>query len=66
LVGSNTQRKDDYDALLSKIKRDSILINSELRKFLDSICASSDDFEKFNVRGKVHSNSLSELKEIIK
>jgi hypothetical protein len=66
LVNSST-KKDEYNQLLKKVKEDSILKNSELKKFLDSICASSADFDKFKTTpGKATCNSLKELNKIIK
>lgn len=65
-VKSST-KKDDYDDLLIKVKQDDVLKKSELKNFLNSICASSADFEKFNsAKGKATSTSLKQLKSKIK
>jgi hypothetical protein len=47
LVKDNNNQKNDFDSLLGDIKQDKTLKNSELKKFLDSICAGSKAFEKY-------------------
>lgn len=65
LVSNN--QKIVFDNLLKKVKRDQILKNSELKKFLESICTSSEAFEKYNIApGKVTANTIKDLREKIK
>jgi len=65
-VNNSTQKKD-FDALLDRVKRDNILKDSELKNYLNSICASSDSFQKFSsILGKSLCESLTELKSKMK
>ena len=64
---SSSKQKKDFDDLLKQVKKDNILKNSELKMFLDSICANSASFGKFNsASGKAACESLNELKEKLK
>lgn len=63
----NSGQKDDFDKLLKDLNSDAILKNSELRKFLISICASSEAFQKFNnTSGKATCKTIAELKNKVK
>lgn len=56
-------QKEEFDEILKKIKKDSNLNNSTLRDFLNSICASSDSFDKFKkMTGKAQLNTILKLK----
>lgn len=58
---------EDYTDLHYKVKRDYVLKNSDLEKFLQKICKNPTAFENFsNLRGRVKYETLDELKEAIK
>jgi hypothetical protein len=62
LVGKSN-KKEEFDTLLKKIKNDNILKDSKLKYFLNIICASSDEFKRFNaLADKTNIKTLSELK----
>jgi hypothetical protein len=67
LVKDNNNQKNDFDSLLGDIKQDKTLKNSELKKFLDSICKNSNEFQKYvKVRGRAKIKTVNELNDKIK
>ncbi|WP_333696704.1 hypothetical protein [Flavobacterium sp.] len=57
-------QKEDYDKLLKKVKEDSLLKNSDLKRYLDQICTNSESFQKFNsITGKGTIKTLKELQK---
>jgi hypothetical protein len=64
LVKNSNQMNAFVRLLNDNIAKDQDLKNSELRKFLDVICASSDAFEKYNeTGGKQLCTTLKQLKD---
>ncbi len=62
------KNKEDFDNLLRDVKNDKILMSSDLKKFLDSICKDSKIFdnsykEKIKSVRKTSKLTLKELKE---
>ena len=63
----NSKKMDDFTDMLRRVNNDNILKNSELKKFLHSICSSSNDFNKFlDIRGRQTCSSINNLKDKLK
>lgn len=59
--------KNDFDELLKKINNNNILKNSELKKFLNTICKNEDEFNEFrSSSGRAKFETLDKLKANVK